>query len=58
MRIWASDEDFNEGVESSNFKRAYLTIMKRKSEMDRMPSNIKDRLGTIEHLALEGDNND
>ena len=41
LHAWAIDENFNESVESSNFKRAYRTHMERKKEFDALPPEAK-----------------
>ena len=32
LQSWATDEDFNEGVVSSNFLKAYRTVKEREKE--------------------------
>lgn len=47
LRIIACNEDYNEEVESSNFKRAYRTVLAREKEIQRMPKQIQDLIGTV-----------
>lgn len=44
IRAWAMDEDFNEGVASSNFMRSYQTMQKRQTEWEKVPQSVKDLL--------------
>jgi hypothetical protein len=41
LKAWAMDEDFNEGVESSNFKRAFRTMQEREREFMALPSDVQ-----------------
>lgn len=41
LRIWASDTEFNENVVSSNFIKAYRTEVKRATELNKMPDDIR-----------------
>ena len=45
IRIWAGDENFNEGVESSNFFARYSAALKKKQDIASMPSAMRERLG-------------
>lgn len=47
LRVLACNEDYNEEVESSNFKRAYRTVLAREKEIQRMPKQIQDLIGTV-----------
>lgn len=47
LRIIACNEDYNEEVESSNFKRAYRTVLAREKEIQRMPKQVQDLIGTV-----------
>ena len=47
LRIWAGDTDYNESVISSNFKRAYRTIVERAETEARLPIELRNRLGGI-----------
>lgn len=53
LRIWAMDEDFNEGVESSNFYKRYDAELKRENEIAMMPAEAKAKLQTIQQGLLE-----
>lgn len=50
LRIWASDTEFNEGVESSNFKRVYQTVVNRQREEERLPIALKEQIRQIGEL--------
>lgn len=41
LRIWASDTEFNENVVSSNFIKAYRTEVKRATELNKVPDDIR-----------------
>lgn len=48
LRIWAGDEDFNEGVESSNFYKRYNAVVARSNEINRMPVEARAKLGMMQ----------
>lgn len=50
LRVWATDEAFNESVVSSNFMRSYKSILNRQAEFERLPSNVRELIG----IASEG----
>lgn len=41
---WATDENFNESVVSSNFMRSYREVAKRQREYDLLPTSVKQAL--------------
>jgi hypothetical protein len=41
---WGYDEDFNEGVESSNFKRAYRSMIERERNEAKIPESVKEQI--------------
>lgn len=41
LKSWALDEDFNEGVTSSNFKRAYRSVVEREEQNRKLSSDIR-----------------
>lgn len=47
LRVLACNEDYNEEVESSNFKRAYRTVLAREKEIQRMPKQVQELIGTV-----------
>ena len=47
IHAWAIDENYNEGVISSNFMRAYRTECKRQEEYNRMPKDIRARIEAL-----------
>lgn len=53
LRLWAGDCGFNEGVESSNFKRAYRAAVEREREAAKLPEALR-RLAAETAGALEG----
>ena len=55
IRAWASDEDFNEGVASSNFMKSFAARQKNSREYKMLPADIQNlMITTINNLALEG----
>lgn len=42
LNIWATDEEYNEGVIQSNFLRSYRTCQQRAVEDAKLPQYIKD----------------
>ena len=52
LRIWASDENFNDGVESSNFKRVYREEVKRSKEVEAY-NNLQ--IGQSDTALLKGE---
>ena len=41
LKIWACDSEFNENVVSSNFIKTYRTEVKRTTELNKMPSDVR-----------------
>ena len=41
LKIWACDSEFNENVVSSNFIKTYKTEVKRATELNKMPENVR-----------------
>jgi hypothetical protein len=41
LKIWACDSEFNENVVSSNFIKTYRTEVKRATELNKMPDDIR-----------------
>lgn len=41
LKIWACDSGFNENVVSSNFIKTYRTEVKRATELNKMPENVR-----------------
>lgn len=52
LRIWASDTEFNENVVSSNFIKTYRTEVKRATELNKMPSDIKNIIEMVNQNSL------
>lgn len=40
LRIWATDEDYNESVTSSNFIKTYRTVLERNEENKKIPAQV------------------
>ena len=57
LRVWATDENYNESVIASNFKRAYAAAVERSKEEEKIPEQMRQLLaGTEQYLRIEGDN--
>lgn len=54
LRAWAMDDQFNEGVASSNFRRAYTTVLERKRNDALIPADVKRALEQQTAARLEG----
>lgn len=52
LRIWASDTEFNENVVSSNFIKTYRTEVKQATELNKMPSDIKNIIEMVNQNSL------
>ena len=44
IRLWAMDDEFNEGVIHSQFVKSYNAEVERKKEFDALPQSVKDLL--------------
>ena len=47
LKIWACDSEFNENVVSSNFIKTYKTEVKRATELNKMPENVRKLIETV-----------
>ena len=47
LKIWACDSEFNENVVSSNFIKTYRTEVKRTTELNKMPSDVRKLIEMI-----------
>ena len=54
LRAWALDDQFNEGVASSNFRRAYDTVLERKRNDALIPADVRRALAQQTAARLEG----
>ena len=54
LRAWALDDQFNEGVASSNFRRAYAVVLERKRNDALIPADVKRALEQQTAARLEG----
>lgn len=53
LRAWALDENFNEGVESSNFYRRYNTAVQQAKELRKMPEAMCLKMQRAKENYLE-----
>lgn len=54
IRMWARDENYNEAVISSNFMRAYRSVVARENEYERMPIEARDKMDALAVQSLIG----
>ena len=47
LKIWACDSEFNENVVSSNFIKTYRTEVKRATELNKMPNDVRKLIETV-----------
>ena len=47
LKIWACDSEFNENVVSSNFIKTYKTEVKRATELNKMPNDVRKLIETV-----------
>lgn len=47
LKIWACDSEFNENVVSSNFIKTYRTEVKRATELNKMSSDVRKLIETV-----------
>lgn len=47
LRVWALDEDYNEGVIMSNFQRSYRVELKRHEELQKMPLQVRELIERV-----------
>lgn len=52
LKIWACDSEFNENVVSSNFIKTYRTEVKRATELNKIPSDIKKVIEMVNKNSL------
>ena len=52
LKIWACDSEFNENVVSSNFIKTYKTEVKRATELNKMPENVRKLIETVNTNAV------
>ena len=51
LRIWATDEDYNETVVMSNFQRSYRLVLNRKDETTKLPGEAQRMISANENPA-------
>lgn len=49
---WATDENFNESVVSSNFRRSYESVLKRKNELASLPAEMAGRVQALRNETI------
>ena len=57
LRAWAIDENFNIGVESSNFKKVYRNVQERNKSLNALPEGLRKNLELLssgEMAQIEG----
>lgn len=48
LKVMAMSDEFNQSVESSNFKRIYRTVVEREKNRNKIPKKILNAIGTAE----------
>lgn len=51
--IWATDEDYNEQVVSSNFMRSYRQVVAQKRDFEKLPSDVRKMVEAASNELLE-----
>ena len=52
LKIWACDSEFNENVVSSNFIKTYRTEVKRATELNKMPNDVRKLIEMVNTNAV------
>ena len=52
LKIWACDSEFNENVVSSNFIKTYRTEVKRETELNKMPNDVRKLIEMVNTNAV------
>lgn len=53
LKIWAMDSNFNEGVESSNFKKVYRQVLERKKMISSLPPSMRPKIEEQPRVRIE-----
>lgn len=53
LKAWAMDESFNEGVESSNFKRVYRQVLERNKTISTLPPSMRPQIEYKPYKRIE-----
>lgn len=51
--VWATDEEYNEQVVSSNFMRSYRQVVAQKRDFEKLPSDIRKMVEAASNELLE-----
>lgn len=54
LYIWATDDNFNESVISSQFQKNYRTVVERAKDMAALPTEAKMKLAQLQEQMLIG----
>ena len=52
LKIWACDSEFNENVVSSNFIKTYKSEVKRATELNKMPNDVRKLIEMVNTNAV------
>ena len=52
LKIWACDSEFNENVVSSNFIKTYRTEVKRATELNKIPNDVRKLIEMVNTNAV------
>lgn len=53
LRQWAIDENFNAGVESSNFKRVYAQVCEREKKQSQLPIDLNNKISELTENTIK-----
>ncbi len=51
LYIWATDEDYNEGVTRSNFLRSYDMAVEKEKENSQLPEKMREMIGDLGRMV-------
>lgn len=57
LRAWGMDQNFNAGVESSNFKRVYRAVCEREKKFNALPEDVKNLIREKSGGRIENNQN-
>lgn len=55
LRAWGTAENYSENVAQSQFIRSYQDVLKRKKEIAKLPSNVRQLIQNTERLMISAD---
>lgn len=55
LRAWGTAENYSENVAQSQFIRSYQDVLKRKKEIAKLPSSVRQLIQNTERLMISAD---